>query len=222
MGPSPPPCRRPAWGPPHHSLTCTLVQSFVHPHAQSSVPGSVRGHRGDRMNTPLARPLQGSGLWAAGEETPLQEPKKKLVQNVSCPQGFICVAHVLKRGHGHVSPLAAGLGQDRHLTVKHTADECALASVRHTAPPAWVRTRDAGNAPKSHARWAPRPPARSRALPGWRTPWPHRCSPRSAAGSERLRRRRPRASCRRPREAAQGRERGLSCDPLRSLVLFFK
>lgn len=98
--------------------------SSVHPHSVFCSGLSAGTHRGDQMNTPLARPLQGRGLRAAGGGNAAQEPKRKWGQKVSCPRGFVCAAHVLRRGHGHVSPVSRRPGPGR------AAGECALASVR--------------------------------------------------------------------------------------------
>lgn len=98
--------------------------SSVHPHSVFCSGLSAGTHRGDQTNTPLARPLQGRGLRAAGGGDAAREPKRKWGQKVSCSQGFVCVAHVLRRGHGHVSPVSRRPGPGR------AAGECALASVR--------------------------------------------------------------------------------------------
>lgn len=116
-----PPRRRPAWGPPRHSPTRTLP--FVRSPSVFCSGLSAGTHRGDQTNTPLARPLQGRGLRAAGGGDAAREPKRKWGQKVSCPRGFVCAAHVLRRGHGHVSPVSRRPGPGR------AAGECALASV---------------------------------------------------------------------------------------------
>lgn len=117
---------------PSQAASLGTTPSLTHAHTpirpftltQSSVPGSALGHIEVTRRTPLWPDLyRGAACGQQGEETPPREPKRKWGQKVSCPRGFVCVAHVLRRGHGHVSPVSRRPGPGR------AAGECALASV---------------------------------------------------------------------------------------------
>lgn len=100
--------------------------SSIHPHSVFCSGLSAGTHRGDQMNTPLARPLQGRGLRAAGGGDAAREPKRKWGHFLST-RLCLCGSCLKERTRPCVPRFPQAWARTGGWRV--CAGECALASV---------------------------------------------------------------------------------------------